>query len=78
MLHLTSYDGVRADLIALQAHAERAGAALACVYASSAEFEAAVFRSHRAAALYGRRRLWRSAMWAGVVAIAITTIIVMI
>jgi hypothetical protein len=44
------------DLIALQAYAERAGAALACAYSSSAEFDAALIAARRAAGAYGPRR----------------------
>jgi hypothetical protein len=40
---------VRAQLGALEASAERAGAALACVYSSSEEFEAAELEARRAA-----------------------------
>ena len=45
-----------ADLSALEAYAERAGAALACAYSSSAEFEAALIVARRAAGVYGPRR----------------------
>jgi len=41
---------VRAQLGALEASAERAGAALACVYSSSDEFEAAELEARRAGA----------------------------
>jgi hypothetical protein len=44
---------MRAELGALEASAERAGTALACVYSSSDEFEAAQIDAHRAL----RRRL---------------------
>ena len=44
----------RADLFALEAHA--AGAALACAYSSSAEFDAALIAERRAAGVYGPRR----------------------
>jgi hypothetical protein len=44
------------DLIALEAYAERAGAALACAYSSSAEFDAALIAARRAAGVYGPRR----------------------
>jgi hypothetical protein len=43
-----------ADLFALQARA--AGAALACAYSSSAEFDAALIAERRAAGIYGPRR----------------------
>jgi hypothetical protein len=44
------------DLNALEAYAERAGAALACAYSSSAEFDAALIAARRAAGVYGPRR----------------------
>jgi hypothetical protein len=45
-----------ADLLALEVCAERAGAALACAYSSSAEFDAALIAERRAAGVYGPRR----------------------
>ncbi len=48
-----------ADLTALEAYAERAGAALVCAYSSSAEFDAALIAERRAAGVYGPRRHWR-------------------
>jgi hypothetical protein len=45
-----------ADVVALEAYAERAGAALACAYSSSAEFDAALIAQRRAAGVYGPRR----------------------
>jgi hypothetical protein len=44
------------DLVALEAHAACAGAALACAYSSSAEFDAALIAERRAAGIYGPRR----------------------
>jgi hypothetical protein len=44
------------DLLALEAYAARAGAALACAYSSSAEFDAALIAERRAAGVYGPRR----------------------
>jgi hypothetical protein len=44
------------DLMALEACAERAGAALACAYSSSAEFDAELIAERRAAGVYGPRR----------------------
>jgi hypothetical protein len=55
----------RADLLALQGIAERAGRALACPFSSSEEFEAAVIRSRRAAGVYRRRWNWRYLGYAG-------------
>ena len=40
----------------LEAYAERAGAALACAYSNSAEFDAALIAERRAAGIYGPRR----------------------
>lgn len=49
MLRPSSVARIRDELGALEATAERAGAALACVYASSDEFEAAEIEARRAA-----------------------------
>ena len=43
-------------VLALEAYAEHAGAALACAYSSSAEFDAALIAERRAAGIYGPRR----------------------
>ena len=45
-----------AQMHALEAYAERAGAALACAYSSSAELDAALIAQRRAAGVYGPRR----------------------
>jgi hypothetical protein len=49
---------VEAELVALRAAAERAGLALACLFSSSDEFEAAIIKERREAGAYGpvRRR----------------------
>jgi hypothetical protein len=44
------------DLTALEAIAQRAGAALACAYSSSAEYDAELIAERRAAGVYGPRR----------------------
>ena len=49
MLRLSSVARIRDELGALEAAAERAGAALACVYSSSDEFEAAEIAARSAA-----------------------------
>jgi hypothetical protein len=49
LLRQSSVAHVRAELGALEASAERAGAALACIYSSSEEFEAAELEARRAA-----------------------------
>jgi len=47
---------VHAQVLALEAYAAHAGAALACAYSSSAEFDAALITERRAAGVYGPRR----------------------
>ncbi len=68
-----------ADLVALEAYAARAGAAMACVYSSSAEFDAALIAERRAAGVYGPRRHRRHwlATVAGIAA-GLTVIILLI
>jgi hypothetical protein len=65
---------VRADVLALQSNAERAGLALACPYSSSAEFEAAVINSRLRAGLYGFRRRLRHMLYAGATVGALGTL----
>ncbi|HTT46548.1 MAG TPA: hypothetical protein VMG39_00955 [Pseudolabrys sp.] len=43
-------------VLTLEAYARRAGAALACAYSSSAEFDAALIAERRAAGVYGPKR----------------------
>lgn len=76
MLRRCSVARVRAELGALEACAERAGAALACTYSSSAEFEASEIQARRAAGLLPPRRadelrvlLWATAL-AALIALA--------
>ena len=47
---------VHARALVLEAYAERAVAAMACAYSSSAEFDAALIAARRAAGVYGPRR----------------------
>jgi hypothetical protein len=42
--------------VSLEAYAERAGAALACAFSNSAEFDAALIAARRAAGVYGPKR----------------------
>ncbi len=42
--------------LSLEVCAERAGAALACEYSNSAEYDAALIAARRAAGVYGPRR----------------------
>ena len=60
----------QSDLLTLEAYAARAGAALACAYSSSAEYDAAVIAERRAAGIYGpkRRRKQMLVTAAGIVA----------
>jgi hypothetical protein len=44
------------EAVSLEIDAERAGAALACAYSNSAEFDAALIAARRAAGVYGPRR----------------------
>jgi hypothetical protein len=53
---------VEADLLALRASAERAGAALACVFSTSAEYEADLINTRRAEGAYGSQRPHRLAV----------------
>jgi hypothetical protein len=64
-------------VLALEAYAMRAGAALACVYSSSAEYDAALIAERRAAGVYGPRRHRRH--WLAVAAgIAVLIIVIVI
>jgi hypothetical protein len=45
-----------ADAISLETYAEQAGAAMACAYSSSAEYDAALIAERRAAGVYGPKR----------------------
>jgi hypothetical protein len=60
MTPLRSVAQVEAELIALRAAAERAGLALACLFSSSDEFEAAIIKERRAAGAYGPARHTRN------------------
>jgi hypothetical protein len=56
MLRLANIGHSDADVLALEAYAAHAGAALACAYSSSAEFDAALIAERRAAGVYGPKR----------------------
>ncbi|MEA2904593.1 MAG: hypothetical protein QOI12_1980 [Alphaproteobacteria bacterium] len=73
MWHLPGFDRITADSLALQAQVERAGSAMACAFASSDEFEAAVLRSKRDG-VYGRRRLRRHVLHAGAATAALAVL----
>jgi hypothetical protein len=65
---------LEADIVALRAAAERAGTALACLFSSSDEFEAAVVRLRREQGAYGprrrSRRLLAAALFTAMLALA--------
>lgn len=52
MSHSRSITDLESDIVALRAAAERAGTALACLFSSSDEFEAAVVRVRREQGAY--------------------------
>lgn len=56
MLRTANSGHLDAAVVALEAYAERAGAALACAYSSSAEYDAALIAERRAAGIYGPKR----------------------
>jgi hypothetical protein len=59
MTRLSASARAEADLAALREAADRAGLALACLFSSAAEFEAAIVRVRRPLAVPGRSRLLR-------------------
>jgi hypothetical protein len=61
MSRSSTHGDVEADLAALRAAAERAGLALACLFSSSDEFEAAVIQARRDGGAFRLRRMLRSA-----------------
>jgi hypothetical protein len=65
MRRLLTFLALRADLLALESRVARAGCALACPFASSDEFEAAVVRSKLRAGIYGPKRRRRRMLYAG-------------
>jgi hypothetical protein len=56
MLRFAATGQPNAAVLTLEAYAERAGAALACAYSSSAEYDAALIAARRAAGIYGPER----------------------
>jgi hypothetical protein len=79
MLHLGDSGRPDAAVLALEAYAERAGAALACAYSSSAEFDAALIAARRAAGVYGpKRRRKQMLVTAAGLAAGLTVIIFLI
>jgi hypothetical protein len=53
---MLSNTGRGSEAITLETYAERAGAALACAFSNSAEFDAALIAARRAAGVYGPKR----------------------
>jgi hypothetical protein len=77
MLRTANSGQSETTVLALEAYAARAGAALACVYSSSAEYDAALIAERRAAGVYGPRR--HRGHWLAVAAgIAVLIIVIMI
>ena len=68
---------LEADIVALRAAAERAGTALACLFSSSDEFEAAVVKVRREQGAYGPRRRHRSLVRAGFLTAILAAIFLM-
>ncbi|HZS63315.1 MAG TPA: hypothetical protein VFA53_02270 [Xanthobacteraceae bacterium] len=64
MWHLRGIAHPAAQFHALEMTAERAGSAMACPFASSAEYEASVIQARRAAGIYGPRRQRRMMLFA--------------
>lgn len=56
MLQISNPGRSASETIKLEAYAERAGAALACAFSNSAEFDAALISARRAAGVYGPKR----------------------
>lgn len=69
MLRFPSRADAATHALALEARAAGAGAAFACTYANSAEFDAALIAARRAAGVYGPKRRRRRML---VVAAALT------
>lgn len=78
MTHLRSVAQLESDLVALRAAAERAGTALACLFSSSDEFEAAVVKVRRERGAYGPRRRSRSLLLAGLFTALLTAAFVIV
>ena len=66
------------DVQALEMCAERAGAAMACTFSSSDEYESALIAERRAAGIYGPRRYRRAWTSAAAVAAAVAILILLL
>jgi hypothetical protein len=65
-------------MLALETSAERAGEALACLFSSSAEFEADLIRERRAAGVYGPRRHRRHVLAATATAALLALVLLLV
>ena len=77
MVQLRAVQQVEADLVALRAAAERAGCALACLFSSSDEFEAAVIKARRAAGMFRPARK-RRPVRAGLLTLVLAAVFLML
>lgn len=69
MSHSRSIANLEADIVALRAAAERAGTALACLFSTSDEFEAAVVKVRREQGAYGPLRRRRNLARVGILTV---------
>jgi hypothetical protein len=69
---------LEADIVALRASAERAGTALACLFSSSDEFEAAVVRLRREQGAYGIQSQARHPFRTGMLMVLIVLVFILI
>ncbi len=68
---------LEADLVALRTTAERAGTALACLFSSSDEFEAAVIKARRDAGAFAPKRT-RHPLTAALVTLLLAAVFLML
>ena len=68
---------LEADIVALRAAAERAGTALACLFSSSDEFEAAIVRQRREQGAYAPAQRHRNPVWAGLLTVILAAAFLM-
>ena len=69
MPHSRTFSELEADLVALRAAAERAGTALACLFSTADEFEAAVVRVRREQGAYRTHRRSRHPLLVALIAL---------
>ena len=78
MSHSRTITDLEADLVALRAAAERAGTALACLFSTSDEFEAAVVRVRREQGVYRAQNRTRHPLRAAAFVALIVLVFVLI